>query len=211
MPKRTFFRLEEDKKERIIRAAIDEFHKNGFENAKIGNIADEAQIAKGSIYQYFEDKKEFFMYSINWSLDYFMKNIDYSSPVEEMDPFDYLLSDGHKKLELLKKEKILVYFFKDIMTGKFGAMTKEINDYLWKIGDEHLIKLIDVGIKKGTIRSDVDKNLLLLFYKGVTMQIDEYVFLKAEEDDFDLSDEKFTQIENFIKNIVELMKHGMGC
>jgi hypothetical protein len=211
MPKRTFFRLDEDKKERIIRAAIDEFHKNGFENAKIGNIADEAQIAKGSIYQYFEDKNELFMYSINWSLDYFMKNIDYSSPVEEMDPFDYLLSDGHKKLELLKKEKVMVYFFKDIMTGKFGAMTKEINDYLWKIGDEHLIKLIDVGIKKGTIRSDVDKNLLLLFYKGVTMQIDEYVFLKAEEDVFDLSDEKFTQIENFIKNIVELMKHGMGC
>ncbi|MDF2891864.1 MAG: transcriptional regulator [Clostridia bacterium] len=211
MPKRTFFRLDEDKKERIIRAAIDEFHKNGFENAKIGNIADEAQIAKGSIYQYFEDKKELFMYSINWSLDYFMKNIDYSSPVEEMDPFDYLLSDGHKKLELLKKEKVMVYFFKDIMTGKFGAMTKEINDYLWKIGDEHLLKLIDVGIKKGTIRSDVDKNLLLLFYKGVTMQMDEYVFLKAEEDVFDLSDEKFTQIENYIKNIVELMKHGMGC
>lgn len=130
MPKRTFNRLDEDKKERIIRAAIAEFHRNGFENAKIGNIADDAQIAKGSIYQYFEDKKELFMYSITWSMDYLMKIIDQSGPVQKMNPFDYLLSDSHKKLELLRKENILASFYKNIMTGKFNALTKKINEYL---------------------------------------------------------------------------------
>ncbi|MFR1802975.1 MAG: TetR family transcriptional regulator, partial [Faecalispora jeddahensis] len=39
MPKRTFHRLDDDKKERVIRAAIEEFQARGFENAKIEAIA----------------------------------------------------------------------------------------------------------------------------------------------------------------------------
>ncbi|WP_312613369.1 helix-turn-helix domain-containing protein [Oscillibacter sp.] len=45
-----------------MRAAIHEFIENGFERAKIADIAQHAGVAKGSIYQYFEDKKELFVY-----------------------------------------------------------------------------------------------------------------------------------------------------
>lgn len=39
MPKRTFIRLDEDKKERVMRAAIGEFQARGYEGAKIEDIA----------------------------------------------------------------------------------------------------------------------------------------------------------------------------
>lgn len=60
MPKRTFIRLDEDKKERVMRAAIGEFQARGYEGAKIEDIAQNAGVAKGSIYQYFETKKIYF-------------------------------------------------------------------------------------------------------------------------------------------------------
>lgn len=41
-----------------MRAAIGEFLKHGFEKANVGDIAKNAGVAKGSMCQYFENKKE---------------------------------------------------------------------------------------------------------------------------------------------------------
>lgn len=64
MPKDTFFNLPEEKRERIIDAAIDEFAAYPFHQARVTAIADQAGIAKGSFYQYFEDKKDLFKHLI---------------------------------------------------------------------------------------------------------------------------------------------------
>ena len=53
MPKQTFFNLKEDKKEKIEKALIKEFSRNSFEKASISNIILEANIPRGSFYQYF--------------------------------------------------------------------------------------------------------------------------------------------------------------
>lgn len=211
MPKKTFLKLDEDKQERVVRAAISEFHTNGFEKAKIETIADNAGVAKGSIYQYFEDKKELFLYSVTWSMEYFMKEIDKHTPLKEMDVFDYLLKDGRKRFELVKHENTLLMFYQDILSGKFGELTKAINEELWKIGDKYILQLIAVGKKKGTIRTDLEDQILALFYKGVTSQIDEYVFGEIRKDNFELSELKYEEIELTIKKMITVMKTGMGC
>lgn len=211
MPKKTFLRLDEDKQEKVVRAAISEFHANGFEKAKIETIADNAGVAKGSIYQYFEDKKELFLYSVTWSMEYFMKGIDKYTPLKEMDVFDYLLKDGRERFELVKHERTMLLFYQDIYTGKFGELTKTVNEELWKIGDKYILQLIAVGKKKGTIRTDLEDEMLLLFYKGVTSQIDEYVFGEMKKDDFELSEAKYEEIESTIKKMIMIMKTGMGC
>src|SRR5690606_26935268 len=62
MPTETFFNLPEEKRQRIIEAAIDEFSRYSFHKARVTAIADNAGIAKGSFYQYFEDKKDLYKY-----------------------------------------------------------------------------------------------------------------------------------------------------
>lgn len=100
MPKRTFNRLDDDKKERVIRAAIKEFQMHGFEKAKVESIAQNAGVAKGSIYQYFEDKKELFLYSVTWAIEYFMKIIDRQTPLKDMDVYEYFLSGSRERFEI---------------------------------------------------------------------------------------------------------------
>ncbi|MCB0036140.1 MAG: TetR/AcrR family transcriptional regulator, partial [Anaerolineales bacterium] len=68
MPKETFFNLPDDKRERLLQIAINEFADNDYQNASISRIVKEMGIAKGSFYQYFEDKKDLFMYLIDLSL-----------------------------------------------------------------------------------------------------------------------------------------------
>ncbi len=58
MPKETFFNLKQDKREKIETALINEFSRTTFEKSSISNIIEEAQIPRGSFYQYFEDKED---------------------------------------------------------------------------------------------------------------------------------------------------------
>ena len=62
MPKQTFFKLKEEKKEAIIQAFLFEFSHHSYEDASITAVVKKLGIAKGSIYQYFEDKLDLFLY-----------------------------------------------------------------------------------------------------------------------------------------------------
>jgi len=62
MPKQTFLNLEAGKKQQITEAFLREFAIKPFDEASITVVVKQLGIAKGSIYQYFEDKLELFMY-----------------------------------------------------------------------------------------------------------------------------------------------------
>lgn len=62
MPKQTFFNLPPAKQRNIVYAALTEFTNKGYLLGSVGTIAKNATVSKGSMYQYFEDKKEFYIY-----------------------------------------------------------------------------------------------------------------------------------------------------
>lgn len=210
MPKKTFNRLDDDKQERVMRAAIEEFHAQGFEKAKIEVIAQNAGVAKGSIYQYFDDKKELFLYSVTWGLNYFMKVIDRQTPLKDMDVYDYFLSGSRERFELLRKEPLLAAFSMDVVSGKYGNLTKEANSELNRIGEEYELKLIANGKKKGTVREDLDDKTLLLFFQGVTDKFTSEIMARAWEFKDDPTEEQLHMGESLMKSMVKLLKQGMG-
>ncbi|KPU42535.1 HTH-type transcriptional regulator SrpR [Oxobacter pfennigii] len=210
MPKITFNRLDEDKKERVLRSAIEEFQAHGFERAKVEEIAHKAGVAKGSIYQYFNDKKELFFYSVTWTLEYFMKIIDRQTPLKDMDVYDYFLSGSRERFELLKREPLLVEYSMAVALGKYGSLGLEAYSELYRIGEEYELKLIANGKKKGTIRSDLDDKILLTFFQGVTEKFNMEIMDKAKSYRFEPTEEQFLEIENLMKSMVSLLKQGMG-
>ena len=62
MPSKTFLNLSQEKKNKILKAANKEFARVPIEQVSIKNIVEEAGIARGSFYQYFEDKEDLFDY-----------------------------------------------------------------------------------------------------------------------------------------------------
>lgn len=64
MPTETFFNLPADKRERFLTIAINEFADNNYHDASISRICREMEIAKGSFYQYFADKRDLYLYLI---------------------------------------------------------------------------------------------------------------------------------------------------
>ncbi|MCA9654525.1 MAG: TetR/AcrR family transcriptional regulator [Myxococcales bacterium] len=60
MPKSTFFNLPQAKRERITELAIEEFSERPYHRASLTRLVARAGIAKGSVYQYFDDKLDLY-------------------------------------------------------------------------------------------------------------------------------------------------------
>lgn len=65
MPTSTFFRLPEQKRKRLLDAALEEFTRTNYSKASINRIIHRACIPRGSFYQYFCDKEDLFRYVLN--------------------------------------------------------------------------------------------------------------------------------------------------
>ena len=62
MPTATFFRLPEEKRQRLLDAAWEEFTRSRYTSASINRIIHDAHIPRGSFYQYFVDKYDLFYF-----------------------------------------------------------------------------------------------------------------------------------------------------
>ncbi len=210
MPSKTFMRLEEEKQERVMRAAIKEFQENGYNQANIGRIADLADVAKGSLYQYFENKKELFLYCVQWTLTYFMAEINTQTPLQELDVYEYFRVGGLERAEILKTEGLLVAFSQDVFSGRFSELTREATERMWKTADAYMMGLIHNGQRKGTIRKDLPDHMLLLFFKGVTGEFDKQVFASLAQANYELTGPLAETINESINHMLILLQQGMG-
>ena len=64
MPTNTFFKLSKEKQNNIIEASLKEFKRVLLRDASINKIIKDANIPRGSFYNYFEDINDLYIYSI---------------------------------------------------------------------------------------------------------------------------------------------------
>lgn len=164
MPKETFYRLPDEKRERIMAAAEREFLENSFEAASINRIIKEAAIPRGSFYQYFEDKKDIFLYIVNTHkneafgfVESFIKDSDGDVFSFMRKAIDFMISaECSEKVEGMKRIFSQPWVFdmivSDTMKGKQeeanmpkGIMFKYIDKNQLNVeNDDELIALINI-------------------------------------------------------------------
>lgn len=64
MPKSTFLNLDNEKQKQFTQQAMLEFCQHGYDSASISRLVKTMSIAKGSVYQYFDDKQDLYLYLI---------------------------------------------------------------------------------------------------------------------------------------------------
>lgn len=120
MPTNTFFNLSEEKKDKILKAANKEFARVSLEQASIKNIVEDAEIARGSFYQYFEDKQDLFEYLMTQKIGNMQKNLFDMIERENgniinifINVYDHLIKIG----KLRKNNKFFRQIFENIKTS----------------------------------------------------------------------------------------------
>jgi len=170
-----------EKKQSILQAAIEVFSNGSFKNSSISEIAKIANVAEGTIYQYFKNKEDLF-FSIPVE-----KTIEFC---EELDLHLQGITGAFNKIR--KFIWYYLYFFKtnpgygrilmlEMRVSKSFVKTKTYN-FLRK-STSRILEIIREGQHDGTIRKDVNIYILRQLVLGVLEHIVTRWLLKGEKYD----------------------------
>lgn len=167
-----------DKKNLILKGAFKIFSKYGYENTKVEDISDYLNIAKGTIYYYFDSKDKLFNEVIKFSLNEFNKNIENAvidiiknnSEIKEwvfniVDVYIDIFRNNKNLFKLIEiqKFKFPQYFKKNVLKFHFDSNNEIIkNEITKKINIKNKYNFENIGIFiRGILNSFLFKELFL--------------------------------------------------
>ncbi|SDZ03477.1 TetR/AcrR family transcriptional regulator [Tindallia californiensis] len=105
-----FYKLDREKQKRIVNASLKVFSADDFKHASTDDIAAKAQIAKGSLFQYFKNKKTLYMFMYNYALQMLGDKAQAEISYDENDYFEIRKKNLEIKSMLYKQYPFLYHF-----------------------------------------------------------------------------------------------------
>jgi AcrR family transcriptional regulator len=203
MPKDTFHNLKPDKKDRIIQAAIQEFAQYHYNEANLSRIIKDAGIARGSFYQYFEDKQDLFRYLFEVMAKEKLKYLGDLLPNPEQIPFVELfgqLLKGGVQFALANPDFIRIT--RNLMGNRGMDIYQDVLGDNLELAKQYYRSYIETDKALGRIRQDVDTDLLthIIVETSTTLSFVEL----TQHQDVDL-DRLYDQMERFL----DILKKGI--
>jgi AcrR family transcriptional regulator len=175
MPKQTFLNLPLEKRETIMNAAVEEFAEYGLENASTNRIVKNSGIAKGSFYQYFEDKQDVFMYLLDviehMEMEYFK---DKHPPSNNMDTFQYFHWLVKTGMEFGLAHPRMIQAAWRVLLGEGFYYGKNLAEYRQKTTTA-LTTMIKQAMERGEVDPSVDVELAVMVMETWSNAITTYV------------------------------------
>jgi len=209
MPKQTFLNLPEEKRNFITDTLIKHFSQKPYHEVDISDIAKECNVAKGSMYQYFENKKEMYFYSLQVSYDRFLKLLEKLNIIH-MNIFDYY-ENSLEGIWLAMKELRNEYMLLERAFFSHDSPFKdEINEKFLKQSREFLVGLIRYNQEKGFIRDDIDPLLIGIFLEGASFYMKKFIIEQALIKTSTTLDLDISYFKDALSQFIKLLKEGIG-
>jgi len=209
MPKQTFHNLPEEKRETIMNAAVEEFAEYGLENASTNRIVKNSGIAKGSFYQYFEDKQDIFMYMLDViekkELEFF-KNERPSD--RNMDTFHYFRWMVKKGMEFGLAHPRMIQAAWRVLLGEGFYYGSHLADYRKKT-TQALTAMIKQAIERGEVDPSVDVPLAVMIMETWSNAITNYVLNEGMKQKDVLKWMRSAKTQEKIDKMLYVMEYGL--
>lgn len=122
-----FFSLPKEKRHQIIHAAIEVFSKYDYRHASTDLIAAKAGISKGSLFYYFHNKKELYLYLYHYIIDVMKEQMDDRDILNITDFFELLEYGARQKVKVMEKSSPYIM---DFAMRAFYSEKEDISDDL---------------------------------------------------------------------------------
>ncbi len=188
-------REREIRRKDIIDAAERLFFANDYENVKMNNIAEEAEMARGTLYQYFKNKDEI----------YAAIAIRAAKMINEM--FKELLTKDQTGIEKMRNVCEFYYDFYKKYPGYYNAYyhsgmfevesspTLKKLKKIRKTSFQVAVNAVNEGIKDGSLREDLDPAVTTLFMLATANNINNISpVTQMYMDEYGLTQDKLFQL-----------------
>jgi len=218
MPKETFFNLPEEKRQSILQLALKEFALNDYNTASLSRIVEKAGIAKGSMYQYFENKKDLYLYLIKYVSDEKLSGI--SSALSNLDEDIFQL---FKQINMASARYDLSHplysgFLSNVIREVRNEELGDISSHLKRTSDQYMEQFVKSAQSQGRVRSDLDPGLVAFIISRLSIELSEYVshkygfsytaLITDGSGRLPISDE---QIETELDAVIEIFRFGLAA
>lgn len=201
MPKNTFFRLDEARREEIANSAMHLFVDNLYEDITMKMVLDSLSMHPGTFYRYFEDKDDLYCLLVR---NVTQKRAAYFKNSNEESIFQFFLAGLFDNVN-------------DIVTEPLNELEIKLTETLLYIPENILLKIYLNVLKgesfpliKGTLRRmrvdgylrpDIDDDLISFMFES--MQFNLVMFFR----EFDIKDAKLQH--KISKYFADFMSHGL--
>lgn len=211
MPKDTFYNLADQKRKLIETAAISEFAKFGYDKASINRIVDRCDIAKGSFYQYFNDKKDLYLYLISVITD---KKLKALAPVmlkkEQYDFFTLIRELFLEGLKFAAKNPEITLMGNWLFKNKEHPICNEVLGKGLQNAQDIYTGLLKKSVARGEIRDDIDLRFVSHIISSLSLSAVEYYFQNQEDKKKRIK--KFDEgMINTIDLLIDFIKNGIAA
>lgn len=159
-------RREREKNERrdsILRAAIQVYEQEGYHAITMEKIAEEAELGRATLYLYFKTKDEIFVHAIASYSDFFRKRLENLYECRAETKEDILQSLWRTFIEFYEKDRALfnatLYFHQSEMIRNLSEHLRIMLDRSGSRNYEFLSKIMTYGIEQGVFRDCDPKTL----------------------------------------------------
>lgn len=185
-----------DKRYRIMKAAAKMFARKGFFRAKMEEIAQEADVGKGTVYEYFSSKEQLFIEMFKTGRDYYMGAL--TSRLENESELDEKLKNvAHLYLTFINDYKDIAM----VMMQEFLQLGAEMQEAVFQAHEQEigiLDELFIQGVREGYFRSIDTRLTAYVFYGSVHAMGAPMIFQEGKPD-----------LEKLSKEIVDILLNGI--
>ena len=171
MPKQTFFNLPKEKQSTFIEIALREFANNDYNTASISKIVENAGIAKGSLYQYFADKQDLFLYLVDVSNQTLLEFVTTTQPsVQPEDFFETLRLQMSATVQASVKYPVHSQLLRRAYTAPL-PFHDEILDNARKIRKGHFQAMLAQAQASGQLDPKLDADIASFMVQGMLAEL----------------------------------------
>jgi len=210
MPKPALEQIDEAKRRRIYDVAASEFAANGYARANINEIAIGAGIGKGSIYLYFESKKDLYLATA-------MEGVrlveamwrEALADIPEGDFFTAVERGIRVAMRFAQNHRDYYRMYAHATYGGHAEFKDELYGLIRVFLGSHVRPLVEAAQRRGVVRA-VDPTLAAFFYftSAIAFQdalIDPALFPGVAPEDGE------TAVTARIREYLDLLRNGLGA
>ena len=204
MPKQTFFNLSKSKQQRIIDAAMEEFAAHPYLKTSINRIIEQADISKGSFYQYFKNKKDLYKYIIDQATDTKMKFLEQKlQDYQKLDFFDLLRELFIAGIQFKREYPLFSEIGDQLLNGNNESLKEEVYSESRPKSNEFFEQLLEKSVEKGEVDPKIDIKFTSFMLTDFSISIVNYFFENHDPNNLD-------EIMDYVDKMLYIMKNGMA-
>lgn len=210
MPTQTFFNLPEEKRQRILDAAMQEFATYSFEQSSIARIIENAGIPRGSFYQYFNNLKDLYKHifdlAANKKLQYFSTTV----PEFQGAGFDFFHTYRElfvAGLRFARENPQLLAIGNTFLKETNPALREEVLGEQLPKSKNFYSEMIQKGIELGQLNPQVDPVVAAHFINSLSTSLGEFYLATDTKEMLSHSNEE--KLLTMVDKMLELLANGL--